>query len=237
MPDRTLSAWRVAGPWNDRAGESNHGGVGYGEKLSRLAEHWRGHWGENVPFYIVQLSSWSGRNASPADFKPWWGEGSDGFATVRDIQRRAADSIPNSGLVVTYDVGDATDIHPKDKRTVGERMARWALRDVFGRAVEPSGPHVLRAFRRGIEIIVEFDHADGGIVADGAPNGFAVAGPDGVRHPATARIDGSRIVVKSDEVSLPVEVFYAHEPVPMGKANVRNREGLPASPFRIAVED
>lgn len=217
-------------------GESNHGGVGYGEKLSCLAAHWRGHWGE-VPFYIIQLSSWSGRSASPADFKPWWREGADGFAVVRDIQRRAADAIPRSGLVVTYDVGDATDIHPRDKRTVGERLARWALRDVFGRKIEASGPHVLRAFRRGAEAVIKFDHADGGLVADGGVRGFMLAGVDGVRHQAEARIENDRIVVAAKEVRTPVEVLYAHESVPMGKANVYNREGLPASPFRIVLED
>ena len=125
-----LSRMRFAGVlWFQ--GEANWGAVRYREKLSALVGHWLGMWGRDLPFYIAQLSSWRDPNwtrASTALDAP-----KQGFETMRNVQLEMHRLIPRSGLVVTFDIGNENDIHFRNKLDVGERFARWALRDVYGR--------------------------------------------------------------------------------------------------------
>jgi len=118
--------------WYQGCSNANDG-LGYEAKLEALVGGWRAKWGYDFPFYVVQLSSFREQTKTP--------EGGDGYAAIREAQRLAAKKVAKSGLVVTTDIGNATDIHPKNKLDVGERLARWALRDVYGqKELVVSGP-------------------------------------------------------------------------------------------------
>lgn len=226
--------------WYQGCSNGNEG-MSYARKLEALIGGWRAKWGYDFPFYIVQLASFQAKTSDPA--------GGNGYARIRNAMRIASQTIPKTGLVVAIDIGNDRDIHPKNKYDVGCRLARWALRDVYGeKDLVVSGP-MFRALRiEGSRARVCFDHVGSGLMAgekgpdtpgvaptptpDGKLRGFAVAGADKVWHWADAVIDGSDVVVSSKDVAAPVAVRYAHRANPMGDCNLYNREGLPASPFR-----
>ena len=135
-------------------------------------------------------------------------------------------------MAVTIDIGEADDIHPRNKQDVGRRLALWALHRDYGRNVVHSGPIMRNARFRGGRAVVSFDHAHGGLVtSDGAPpKGFAIAGLDREFHWADAEMRGSRVVLTSEAVPEPVAVRYGWANNP--EVNLYNRAGLPASPFR-----
>jgi sialate O-acetylesterase len=134
-------------------------------------------------------------------------------------------------MAVAVDIGEADDIHPRNKRDVGLRLARWALADAYGQRVETSGPLYESHVVEGDRVRVRFSHARGLKTSDGdAPKGFAVAGPDRKFVWAEARVEGDTVVVRSREVPRPVAVRYAWADNPA--VNLYNAEGLPASPFR-----
>ncbi len=148
------------------------------------------------------------------------------------------------GMAVAIDIGDARDIHPRNKQDVGFRLARWALADVYGKETVVSGPLYKSHQVEGNKIRIAFDHVGSGLMvgeknglaptkqmADGKLKWFAIAGTDQKWHWAQAVIYGNTIVVTSDQVPEPVAVRYAFAMNPAG-ANLYNREGLPASPFR-----
>ena len=221
-------------------GCSNGGeGDSYYFKMKALIEGWRALWGYDFPFYFVQLANYTAVTDDPA--------GGSGWARLREAQRRAL-SIPGTGMAVAIDIGEAGDIHPKNKQDVGRRLALWALAKTYGRdGVVYTGP-----LFKGIEveegrIRVSFeDFSIGtGLMAgvkdgrsqpaddpDGRLKGFAIAGEDKAWHWADAAIDGDTVVVSSPDVPQPVAVRYAFRANPAGNANLYNRDGLPASPFR-----
>lgn len=134
-------------------------------------------------------------------------------------------------MAITIDAGEYNDIHPQDKRTVGERMALCARKLVYGEDLVYSGPIYAGMEREGSALRIKFDHVGSGLTARGGKlGGFAVCGTDGVFHPAEAVIDGDTVVVTHDEIKEPVHVRYAWADNPL-EANLYNREGLPASPF------
>lgn len=202
----------------------------YAQAFPRLIEDWRRQWREQgqrgrLPFYFVQLSSFGPRPPLP--------EGS-AFAELRDAQRQTL-ALPGTGMAVSIDVGDADDIHPRDKRTVGERLARIALAQTYGRPMPFRGP-TLKACRTrtdgGFE--VSFGDVAGGLATRGGGPllGFAVAGEDRRFVPARAEIVGrDRVRVWSDEVKNPVAVRYAWGDTPLD-ASLVDGAGLPASPWR-----
>ena len=220
-------------------GCSNGGeGESYRVKLSQLIRGWRKAWGYEFPFYFVQLASYQGMSNDPA--------GGNGYAKIRDAMRRALD-VPKTGMAVTIDVGNTSDIHPKAKLFVGERLALWALAKDYGKDVVCSGPLFREQTVEGDKIRISFDYVGGGLMVgkkdnlsnapvepdpDAALAGFAVCGADGKWAWADAVIDGDTVVVSSKEVAEPVAVRYAFRGNPMGKCNLYNREGLPASPFK-----
>ena len=240
---RPLAQMRFAGAlWYQ--GEANWRGVRYREKLAAMVDHWRKMWGRRLPFYIAQLSSW--RNPQWTHVSTALDAPKQGFETMREVQLEMHRRLPYSGLVVTFDIGNEEDVHFRNKLDVGERFARWALRDVYGRSdLVVSGPLFREVVREGRFLRIAFDHVGSGLIAaekdPDAPGamprpvaelkGFVIAGIDGAWHPATARIDGTRVFVSSPDVAEPTAVRYAYEAVPLGKANLFNREGLPASPF------
>ncbi|MFT7465393.1 MAG: sialate O-acetylesterase [Pseudohongiellaceae bacterium] len=158
------------------------------------------------------------------------------LSELREAQR-AALRFSHTGMVVTTDVGALDDIHPKDKRTVGERLARLALHDVYGRLdVVPAGPLVRSVTRRDDgSLEVAFDWASGLATRHGgAPQGFEVLSADGLWVPATARLEGERVVLSSAATAGPLEaVRYGwHQE---SQTDLVNDAGLPASPFRETV--
>ena len=194
----------------------------YRELFPLVIENWRKDWGQDFPFYFVQLANFMQVSPNPVD--------SD-WAELREAQARTL-SVANTGMAVIIDKGDANDIHPKDKQAVGHRLALVARANTYGEQIPYSGP-VYRSYQvDGDKIILSFDHTDGGLKSsDGkALQGFAIAGRDHKFHWAKAEIQGDKIVVSSPEVSYPVAVRYAWANNPV--CNLYNGAGLPASPFR-----
>jgi sialate O-acetylesterase len=205
-------------------GEANADrGKEYETLLPLLIASWRERWrSESFPFGIVQLAAFQAASDDPV-------EGT--WARLRKAQLDTALTTPNCGIVVTTDVGDANDIHPRNKRAVGERLASWALATVYGREREWSGPLYQSASQEGASMAITFTHATGLAAKGGGPlGGFAIAGADGIFHWADARVDGERVVVSSPNVPSPREVRYGWSCNPV-RANLVNAAGLPASPF------
>jgi sialate O-acetylesterase len=139
--------------------------------------------------------------------------------------------VPDTACIVTTDVGHPTDIHPRDKAPIGDRLARAALHLAYGQKIEYSGPIFTGMKLDGNKAVLSFSHVGGGLEAKGgALKGFTIAGPDGKYVPASAEIKGDQVIVSSPEVSQPVAVHYGWARYP--EMNLMNREGLPASPFR-----
>lgn len=189
----------------------------YQHQLPLLVSDWRKKWGSDFPFAWAQL--------------PNFGDASRDWPTMREAFLKTL-SLPKTGMAVTIDVGDAKDIHPKNKQAVGQRLALWALGTVYGKDVPAtSGPLPAGHEIQGSEVMLKFTHTNGGLVAKGGDlTGFIIAGEDQQWHPATARIDGETVIVSSPEVSSPTAVRYAWENDP--QCNLFNGGGLPASPFR-----
>lgn len=186
----------------------------YGDLFILMVEGYRKLWGDpRLPFYWVQLSSIE---------RPHW-------PLFRDVQRRMLDEIPHAGMAVSSDVGMRNDVHPTDKRTVGERLARWALAETYGRRVIPSGPLPVMARHRKTAVVVSFRHAGRGLrSSDGrALRGFSL---DGVRD-AEALVKGKRVSIHVDR--RPDSLYYGWRPFSEG--NLVNSVGLPASTFKIPV--
>lgn len=206
-------------------GENNAGrAYGYRTLFPNLIRDWRGQWGYEFPFYWVQLASFMERDDVPSD-SPW--------AELREAQTLTL-SLPQTGQAVITDIGDAQDIHPKNKQEVGRRLALVALNKTYGRSgTLCSGPTFRSMEKRGDRLVLTFGLCGAQWkVADkyGYIRGFAVAGADRRFFWAKAELEGDRIVVWSDRVKDPVAVRYAWGNNP--DANLFNDAGLPAVPFR-----
>ena len=198
-------------------GESNANNVELHESIFPvLVQSWREIWGQDLPFYFVQLSSLN---------RPSWPH-------FRDSQRRLAEKIGNSGIAVSSDVGNPTDVHPTRKREVGERLARLALNQTYGKKnITSSGPMFKGVRFEKRCAYVSFVNGIGMRSSDGEPlAGFELAGKDGLFYPAEAVVDGEQIKLFSPRVNLPCEVRYGWQPYSIG--NLVNCDDLPASTFR-----
>ncbi|HSV13743.1 MAG TPA: sialate O-acetylesterase [Tepidisphaeraceae bacterium] len=211
-------------------GESNAGRAAqYRTLLPELIGDWRREFAQgDFPFYIVSLPAFMHRRYQPGD---------DGWAELREAQAMAARTVANAGLAVTIDTGEADDIHPKQKRLVGERLALLALAQHYGQPVICAGPmftsmeHIPSDGSGPAKLRLHFDHTDGGLVSKGGmPAEFSVAGADHTWHWADAKIDGDTVIVQSPEVADPQQVRYAWQSNPV--ATLYNGAGLPAVPFR-----
>jgi sialate O-acetylesterase len=191
-----------------------------------MIDDWRQHWGEgNFPFYFVQLASY---NASHGD-----SERGSSWAELREAQEHTL-SLPATGMAVTIDIGESNDIHPRNKLDVGRRLAAIALNNIYGQPVAFSGPVYKSMNIEKNKIILDFViNGSGLMVKDryGYLRGFEIAGPDHHFHHARAYLENNKVVVFADEVPLPVAVHYAWAD-DAGDANLYNKEGLPAIPFR-----
>ncbi len=206
-------------------GESNAGETEkYGRLLRDLIADWRFHFGQaDLPFGVVQLTSYMLASGFQAN---------SSWARLREAQQEAR-RLPRVGLAVILDAGEADDIHPKDKKTVGLRLARWALNEVYGRPEVAGGP-LYRGHRvEGSRVRILFDQAGSGLaLRDGtATRTLVVAGRDGVFQPACSAIEGGSLLVWHAGIQEPFAVRYAWADNPEG-ANLINAEGIPAGPFR-----
>lgn len=206
-------------------GESNAGKPQeYTALLPALINDWRARWKQtDLPFLIVQLPGYMDYNYLPAE---------SGWAVLREAQLKAL-SVPNTAMVVAIDLGEWNDIHPDNKKAVGDRMALAAYKTAYHENLVYSGPLYQSATVEGNKIVVSFTNEGGGLMAnDGEPLGeFAIAGSDKKFVWANAKIEGGKVVVWSDEVTAPQYVRYAWADNPVNP-NLYNKEGLPASPFR-----
>lgn len=223
-------------------GESNSGeGIQYLPKLKALVEGWREIWQQPADFpfyfYVVKLAQFHQHTDDP--------KGGDGFARIRVAQDRIQE-LPHTGVASAIDIGNARDIHPKNKQDVGKRLALWALRDVYGKKdTVVSGPTYKEMKVEGSTATIHYNHVGGGLMVakkkdpfqpvlatpDAQLASFAICGADRKWHWADAVIEGNTIKVSSPAVAEPVAVRYAYRSNP-AKANLYNKEGLPAIPFR-----
>ncbi|WP_347160110.1 sialate O-acetylesterase [Pontibacter chitinilyticus] len=205
-------------------GESNaNRAYQYQQLFPLLIADWRKQWGQgDFPFYFVQLANFMDETNVPGESE---------WAELREAQLKTL-TMPNTGMAVAIDIGEAGDIHPKNKQEVGRRLALIARAKVYGEDIPYSGP-VFQSYKtEGHTIRLAFQHTKGGLqVKDGTElKGFAIAGADKQFHWANARIEGNEVIVSSPEVAAPVAVRYDWANNPVG--NLYNGAGLPASPFR-----
>lgn len=200
----------------------------YRKLFPALIADWRRGWGQgDFPFLYVQLPNYFADKTKPEhpaepDESAW--------AELREAQSKAL-VVPKTAMVVTIDIGDPRDIHPKNKQDVGRRLALSALRLAYGQDVVCSGPEFKSMRIVGDEAHLEFQHVEGGLVAHGDQvKGFAIAGADKKFVWATARIHANKVIVSSPELKEPVAVRYAWADNP--DCNLFNQAGLPAGPFR-----
>jgi sialate O-acetylesterase len=204
-------------------GESNAGrAYQYRKLLPAMIADWRERWGQgSFAFGIVSLANFLPQSDKPGESS--WGE-------LREAQMMTA-AQPHNGLAIAIDVGDAADIHPRNKQDVGGRLSLWARAQVYDEDIPYSGPWYQNMKVEGGKIRLSFGHTDGGLVAkDGALKGFAIAGEDRKWVWGDAVIDGDTVVVSSAQVAAPVAVRYAWAENPA--CNLYNSVGLPAVPFR-----
>ncbi len=206
-------------------GESNTGRPGpYRDYLRALIAGWRTAWSTaDMPFLIVQLPNFMKKTEQPA---------ASGWAEIREAQLKVANEIPNTALAVTYDTGEWNDIHPLNKKDVASRLFLAARRLVYGESIVSSGPVFERMQVEGPNVILHFSNLGSGLDSRGPIlKHFAVAGEDRKFVWADALIKGNTVVISSADVPRPVAVRYAWGDNPED-ANLMNKEGLLASPFR-----
>jgi hypothetical protein len=189
----------------------------YKQQLATLISDWRTRWGSEFPFGFVQLPDFGGTGRN--------------WPLVREAMLQSL-SIPKTGMAIAMGLGEPKNLHPKRKKEVGQRLSLWALGTVYGLKLPSiSGPLPGKHELKGSEFIVEFEHADNGLVGkDGPLKGFQLAGADKQWKPAQATIDGNRVIVTSTDIASPVALRYAWANGP--DCNLFNGAGLPASPFR-----
>jgi sialate O-acetylesterase len=201
----------------------------YASNLQTLIKDWRRYWKDNeLPFLVVQLPNYNEDDAA----KKYWKE-------MRAAQQQAT-NLTNVGIVVTYDIGDSSDVHPVNKYDVGKRLALLARKMVYRQSnIVAEGPKASRIYAEGEKVILQFDikNRDEQLTATdkyGYPKGFEIAGADKQFHFAYAQISGEKILLSAREVTKPKYVRYAWAENP--DANLFNVYGLPAAPFVADVQ-
>jgi len=199
----------------------------YAKLLPALIKDWRNHWQlGDLTFLIAQLPNFMEVNYSPEE---------SNWAKMREVQLETAETVPNTGVGVNIDLGEWNDIHPGNKKPVGERLALQAMKITYSdNEVLSSGPIRKSARLEGNKIVISFDNVGSGLVSGNGEelSHFAIAGDNGVYEWANAEIRNNEVVVWNDKIEKPVSVRYAWADNP-DFANLYNKEGLPASPFQI----
>ena len=200
-------------------GESNAGSDVYNKTLGGLIRSWRDAWQDNFPFYYVQIA--------PYNYEGGTTQG----VIIRDAQRKVLQEVPRTGMVVISDISPTDDIHPRNKKPVGIRLANLALNDIYGIKQGVVQSPLYKNFKvKGNTLTVYFDNADGLHFTGKASALFEIAGSDNVYHPATAKIKNNTVVLMSKNVQLPVYVRYAWHNT--DKADLFNSANLPATSFK-----
>jgi sialate O-acetylesterase len=197
----------------------------YRDLLEVLTSSWREDWEVEFPLYAVQLPNFRKPQSDPVQDSAW--------PFIRESFMKFHKEVPNAGMAITIDVGEADDIHPANKQAVGYRLAQLALARTYGFDRVAGGPVYKGMKRRSNKVILRFDDVGSGLVSkDGQPlRTFAIAGADRQFVHAEAAIEGNTVVVSAPGVKKPVAVRYAWADNPEG-CNLFNQEGFPASPFR-----
>ena len=188
----------------------------YTNLFSGMIEDWRSAWSSDLPFYFAQIA-------------PYIYDKSQSSQGLRDAQRKTLDRVKNTGMAVLLDIGEENDIHPENKKDVGERLALHALKNQYNLNLVANGPLYKNHVRKGFRIEISFDHIADGLVSNGKLTGFEVAGKDSIFYPALAKISNNKVVVSSNMVISPVHVRYGWKN--WFEAKLFNSEGLPASSF------
>ncbi|MCE5325946.1 MAG: sialate O-acetylesterase [Planctomycetaceae bacterium] len=204
-------------------GESNAGnGKLYVSQLATLIKSWRDAWSDETAFFLtVQLPNFQAPQKQPVE--------SSGWAMVREAELKSL-TLPNTGIAVTIDIGEAGNIHPKNKQDVGKRLALWALATVYDKKLTYCGPLYKSMAVEGDKIVLSFDHIGGGLAVQGGGKlkGFAVAGEDKKFVWADATITGDTVVLTGVKNPKAARYAWANNP----DCNLVNKDALPASPFR-----
>lgn len=212
-----ITGFKIAGTlWYQ--GESNVGSLVYDKTLSALITSWRKAWNEEFPFYFVQIAPYK--------------TGTNNFSnvTVRNSQRKILKEVSKTGMVLTSDISDTIDIHPKNKKSVGIRLANLALTNVY----KTNSNLVNGPLFKGIKIeknkaVVSFDYAEGLYFKDKKSNQFEVADKDGIFYPAEASIKNNQVILTSNKVVNPAKVRFAWGNTT--QSDLFNKANLPASCF------
>jgi sialate O-acetylesterase len=236
-PGQTFIRWKPTGLYNAMInplinynikgaiwyqGESNTGKPKeYGDLLTTMILDWRNKWNQkDMPFFTVQLANFMESKTQPVE---------SNWAELRDQQRQVSLSVPNTGLAVIIDLGEWNDIHPLNKKSVGDRLALQVLKVADKKNIIADGPMYQSMKVDGNKIILSFKNGTDDFEPVSELKGFAVKGQDGKYEWAKAKIEGNRVIVWNDTVSSPVSVRYDWADNPDG--NLKNKAGLPASPF------
>ena len=240
LPGKTFIEWQPLGLYNGMIapllnytikgviwyqGESNTARPHEYQKLfPALIADWRRQWNQgDFPFLYVQLANYMQAKDQPSE---------SNWAELREAQLKTL-SVPDTAMAVAIDIGEWNDVHPLDKEDVGKRLALGAQKVAYGDdTVVYSGPIYQSMEIEGNRITLAFTHVGSGLIAKGGKlKEFAIAGADKKFVWATAKIEGDKVIVRNDDIPNPVAVRYAWADNPEG-ANLYNKEGLPASPFR-----
>jgi sialate O-acetylesterase len=210
-------------------GESNAGDPErYRVLLPTMIQDWRDRFsGGDFTFLIVHLANFMGQDAEPQD---------RGWQNLREAQFLATKKLPKVGLALAIDIGDAQDIHPRNKQDVGKRLGLAAQAIAYDQKLVYSGPVYKEMKIDGDKAVLSFDHTGSGLEVKGDKlTGFAICGEDKKFVWAEAKVDGDKVVVSSPNVAKPTAVRYAWANNPV--CNLYNKEGLPAVPFRTDMPE
>jgi sialate O-acetylesterase len=236
-PGQTFIRWKPTGLYNAMIhplinynikgaiwyqGESNTGKPKeYGDLLTTMILDWRNKWNQkDLPFFTVQLANFMEPKNQPVE---------SNWAELRDQQRQVSLKVPNTGLAVIIDLGEWNDIHPLDKKTVGDRLALQALKVAYRKNITADGPVYQSMKVEGNKIMLSFRPGTDDFEPVLELKGFAVKSKNGKYEWAKAKVEGNKIIVWNDDVKEPFAVRYDWADNPDG--NLKNKTGLPASPF------
>ena len=212
-----LAGFKIAGViWYQ--GESNVGSTVYDKTFSALITSWRKLWNYEFPFYYVQIAPYK------------YGENHFGGVEIRNAQRKVLQEVPNTGMAITSDISLIDDIHPKDKKSVGTRLANLALVNTYKTNSDVVNGPLYKAINIDKnKVVVAFDNADGLHFTTKKSNQFEIAGNDNVFYEAEAAIKKNTVILKSDKVKHPVKVRFAWTNT--AQSELFNKANLPASSF------
>ena len=209
-------------------GETNTGRpYEYEALLAAMIKDWREKLADrDLPFFIVQLANFMQTHSYPAE---------SNWAVLRDAQRQVVIKVPNTDLAVTIDLGEWNDIHPLNKKEVAHRIALLVRKRLYGHHdIVENGPVCISMVVEGDKVVLSFEKGTDDLLPTRQLKGFAVAGTDSRYHWAEATIQGNKVVVSCPDIPSPVKVRYAWDDNPKD-ANLKNRAGLPASPFQMEL--